>query len=205
MNFKSGLIVVFVALAFFATIIFLDDSLLMLTVILLFMLGYSYFKWKNKNMAEEEIKAVVVSYIKPNTDWPSKITIPAERLEEIKISLAKRKIILPQATINKMVEDTLVREMGQRFESSFYAHNPDMSKDPGVHQWVEAYVMTFKRKKDYVAMLQRLMKKRGIRYPLKKLEEMIEEEIIKQEGNKRLKNRGDSYAGNFSKTDSWGE
>ncbi|HVI41188.1 MAG TPA: hypothetical protein VM577_11040, partial [Anaerovoracaceae bacterium] len=113
------------------------------------------------------------------------ITIPEERLREIKNSLANRKVVLPQATINKMVEDMLAREMELRFESSFYACNPGLSRDPNIYQWVQAYINTFNKKMEYVPMLQRLMKKRGIRYPVKILVEKIEEEIKKQEGNKR--------------------
>ncbi|HWQ79927.1 MAG TPA: hypothetical protein VN381_13960 [Anaerovoracaceae bacterium] len=186
MNPKNSLIIiVIVALIFLATILFLENSVIMLTAIFLFMLGYSYFKWKNKHKAEEEIRAVVASYIKPDSVWPTKIAIPEERLNELKISLANKKVVLPPATINKMVEEMLVSEMEALFESSFYAHNPDLPKDPGIHQWIDAYIMTFNRNMDYVPLLQRLMKRRGIKHPVGKLEEKIEEEIKKKEKNKK--------------------
>ncbi|HVI41140.1 MAG TPA: hypothetical protein VM577_10795, partial [Anaerovoracaceae bacterium] len=71
MSLKKGLIIVILVLAFLAAILFFGNSVAVLATIILFMLGYSYFKWKNKHMAEEEIKAVVVSYLKPDIDWPS--------------------------------------------------------------------------------------------------------------------------------------
>lgn len=186
MNLKNSLIFIIVALFFVVTVIFLNSSLFMLTAILLFMLGYSYFKWKNKCKAEEEIKAVVASYIKPNAEWPSKIIIPEERLKKLATSLARRKVLLPQATINKMVEETLLKEMEQRFEISFYAHNPDMPKDPSIYQWVQAYVATFDNQTEYIPLLQRLMKKRGVRYPVEKLEEKVEAEYQKLESRRKL-------------------
>lgn|GEM_PF-2479857 len=187
MDSKVSLIIIaIVATIFLVTVFFLENSVLMLSAIFLFMLGCSYFKWKNRKKAEEEVKALVDSYLKPDAVWPTKIVIPEEKLRELRARLTAKKIVLPQATINNMVEERLIGEMEALFESSFYAHNPDLPKDPGFYQWIDAYIATFNKKMDYVPLLQRLMKRRGIKYPVNKLEEKIEEALKKKEKEKRL-------------------
>jgi hypothetical protein len=194
MNLKGSLIII-VVLVSLVIILFFGNSVVLLTAIFLFMLLYSYFKWKNKRGAEEEVKAVVASYIRPDALWPEKMVIPEERLRAVKTSLANKKVILPQATINNMAEEMLIKKMEALFESSFYAHNPDLPKDPGVYQWIDAYLATFHEEMDYVPLLQRLMKRRGIKYPVGKLEEKIEQR------RQSIEEQGVFYAGNFSETD----
>lgn len=191
MGLKGSSIVVVIASFFLMTIVCFDSSLPLLIAVIIFMLGYSYWKWKNKNMATAEINDFVASYIKPEKVWPSKVVIPKERLDEINLKLSEKKVVLPQATLNKMVEDTLVKKIELRFETSFYEHNEDLPQNPSRSQWIQAYIRTFNKNMDYVPILQRLMKKKGARIPIKALTEKINEEMSKQRAIKK-KNKSQS-------------
>jgi len=185
MNLKSGSFL-FVSIGLLIIIVFFDSPLPVLVAVIGFMFGYSYWKWKNKFKATAEVNIFVSSYIKPEMIWPSKIVISEKSLQELNMRLTEGKITLPQATINKIVEDTLVKQISLRFEASFYEHNKDLPKEPSLNQWIEAYVRTFNRNMDYVPMLRRLMKKREVRIPLKALTEKITEEMNKQRDIKKM-------------------
>lgn len=179
MNFKFGSlsIILIGALLFFLT---MQSSILGLVAVIAIMLGYSYWKWANKEKAKSEVIALVTSYIKPNMYWPAKITISKERILKLHEQLLEKKIKLPEATVGNMVEAELIKQMEERFETSFYEYNKDLPKYPTERQWVQAYAKTFNNNMDYVPMLKRLAKKKGSRMSMKLLTEKIHEEVKKQ-------------------------
>lgn len=179
MNFKIGplAIVVVGVLLFFLT---LQSSILGLVAVIAIMLGYTYWKWNNKEKAKPEIIALVTSCIKPNMVWPTKIVISKERISALHEKLLEKKINLPEATVSNMVETELIKQIEARFETSFYEHNKELPQYPTERQWVQAYAKTFNNNMNYVPLLKRLAKKRGSRMSLKLLNEKIHEEVKKQ-------------------------
>ncbi|MDR2157655.1 MAG: hypothetical protein LBO81_07740 [Clostridiales Family XIII bacterium] len=161
--------------------IFLDNSsvysIVILSLIVLFMFGYTFVKHRNMKKAEDAIDTLLDSCAGTKSKWPRKEVISADQLERLKKDLAGQKVYLAQATVNRMVEDRLASKMAAQFEISFREANPDLPKDPGAYEWAKAYVRTFRKKDDYLPLLRATMRKHGIKLKMFRLREIVQNEI----------------------------
>lgn len=151
------------------------------------MMGYTYWKWKNKTMAQAEILPFLSSYTKLKSVWPAKIVIQEKDIIKFHEELKMKNIKLPEVTLSKMIEEELIKQMEKHFETSFYDHNKELPDRPNKYQLVQAYAQTFKKNMNYVPMLKRMAKRHKVKTSVKLLTEDIIKEVNKQAKREKTK------------------